>query len=334
MSAHPRRPSLPGLAFAVVAAIGLGLIRAVAAAPAPFTFVAIGCMPYARLPDSTAAYGRVLSEIDRHHPAFAVHLGDLFGSEEACTDELLQRRRDEFDAMATPIIFTPGDNEWTDVHRGGRFQPLERLDTLRRLFFPDERSRGRQPRALITQRRTAEFARFVENARWTHETVVFATVHVVGSGNNHQTNVAGAMDEWRERDRANVAWLRETFREARESRAPGVALFLQANPVPGHPGFAAFLDTLATETKAYGRPVLLVHADEHRYRLESPWRPLRNEAPIPNLTRLETFGASDFHGVQVAVDPASASVFLPGPMLVPGNPPPQLPRPAPPAAAP
>lgn len=298
--------------------------------PPPFCFVAIGCMPYSRLPDSAGCYARVLAETQRHRPAFVVHLGDILGSEEPCTDETLLRRRKEFDSIDPALVFTPGDNEWTDVHRTGR-SPLERLQRIRELFFATETSRGLQPIPLRTQRRDPAHALFVENARWTQGTVVFATVHVVGSANNRQTNIAGAMEEWQTRDLANIAWVRDTFAEARRDAAPGVVLFFQANPIPGHPGFAAFLESVATETRRFGRPVLLVHADEHRYRLEPGFRPVPNAPALPNLTRLETFGASDFHGVVVTVDPASAAVFLPGPLLVPGNPLPRLPRPAPPA---
>ncbi len=309
---------------------------ATAPAPPPFQFIAIGCLPYARLPGSEAAYGRVLSEIDRQAPAFAVHLGDLFGSEEPATDELFLRRKREFDHLAGALVFTPGDNEWTDVHRAanGRFQPLERLDHIRRLFFPDESSLGQSPIPLVTQRRVPAYAKFVENARWTRGGVVFATLHIVGSNNNRQPALPGAVEEWRERDQANAAWLRDTMAEARAQSAPGVVLFCQANPVPGNPGFALFLETLGTEARAFGKPVLLVHADEHRFRLDIGFRTTPGGPPVPNLTRLETFGASDFHGVLVTVDPASSAVFLPGPWLVPGNPPPLLPRPTPGSPAP
>lgn len=284
-------------------------------------------MPYARIPDSSAAYGRVLAEIDRHSPAFAVHLGDIIGGEELCTDDILRRRLHEFDSMATAVIFTPGDNEWTDVHRTAKYQPLERLARIRELFFSEESSRGLRPIPLVTQRRSPPHARFVENARWTHGGVVFASVHLVGSNNNHQPAVPGAMEEWEERDRANEAWLREVFLEARTSEAPGVAVFCQANPIGGNPGFTRFLETLTSATLTYGKPVLLVHADEHRYRLEPGFRSAPGAVPVPNLTRLETFGAADFHGVLVTVDPGSAAVFLPGPLIVPGNPIPRLPRP-------
>jgi hypothetical protein len=45
-----------------------------------------------------------------------------------------------------------------------------------------------------------------------------------------------------------------------------------------------------------------------------------------NVTRLGVFGAGDIHAVQVTVDPTSKAVFLAGPLLVPGNPLPVLPR--------
>jgi hypothetical protein len=47
---------------------------------------------------------------------------------------------------------------------------------------------------------------------------------------------------------------------------------------------------------------------------------------VPNVTRLETFGAENIHGVLVTVDPASRAVFAAGPLIVPGNPLPRLPR--------
>lgn len=308
-----------------------------APAPAvePFTFAAVGCMPYARHQGSTAAFARVIAEINRRTPAFTVHLGDILGSDERCTDELLLRRRAEFDSFESALVYTPGDNEWTDTHseKAGRFNPLERLARIRALFFSEERSRGRRPLPLVTQRRDPAHRSFVENARWTIGGVMFATVHVVGSHNNHQTVVPGAIEEWRMRDAADAAWVKQVFTAAREGSAPGVALFFQADPFAadrGRPdydaGFVTFLRTVESEARAFGRPVLLVHADEHRYRLEPSMRFTAEGEPVANVTRLETFGAQNFHGVMVVVDPASAPVFAAGPLIVPGNPLPQLPR--------
>lgn len=301
----------------------------------PFTFAAVGCMPYARNPGAAPAFARIIAEINRHQPAFAVHLGDTIGSDERCTDEVLLRRRDDFNSFATALIYTPGDNEWTDTHseKGGKFVPTERLAKIRELYFAAERSLGQKPIPLVSQRRDPAHAKFVENARWSRGGVVFATVHVVGSSNNHLPNVPGAVEEWRERDAANEAWVRATFADARRSQAPAVALFFQADPFgsdkgrPGYvPGFERFLQTVEAEARAFARPVLLVHADEHRYRLDVGMRFVSGAAPVPNVTRLETFGAQNFHGVLVTVDPDSAAVFSAGPLIVPGNPVPVLPK--------
>lgn len=342
---HPRFDVRLLLAAVIAPFLALGA-RAAAPAPArgaateaataPFTFAALGCLPYQKTHDALPAFKRLIAEINRHAPAFTVHLGDIMASDERCTDELLRQRRADFGTFTHPLIYTPGDNEWTDTHseKAGGYDPRERLAKLRELFFAEERSIGQNPLPLVTQRRDARFAAFVENARWTRGGVVFATVHVVGSQNNYSTKIPHAMDEWRERDLANEAWLRATFAEARQSGAPGVALFFQANPFAENrgkagydPGFERFLKTVEQEARAFAKPVLLVHADEHRYRLESAVRFHAEGERLTNVTRLETFGEANVHAVLVTVDPGSPAVFLAGPLLVPGNALPKLPRP-------
>jgi hypothetical protein len=71
---------------------------------------------------------------------------------------------------------------------------------------------------------------------------------------------------------------------------------------------------------------LLVNADEHRYRLEIGMPFEMGGEVRANVTRLATFGAGDIHAVKVTVDASSSQVFLCGPLLVPGNALPVLPR--------
>jgi len=328
--------------WAVLALAGLGqwfFAGTTVAAEAPpatdrFAFVAFGCMPYGA--ENYPAYERLLGEINRFAPAFTVHCGDTKGGGEPPTDAFYRQVKTWFDSLDGPLIYTPGDNEWTDVHRAsnGGQDPAVWLAKVRETYFATERSMGRNPIPLVTQRRDPAFAKFVENARWSRNGVVFATVHVVGSNNNNQPGVPGAVEEFRERDAANAAWVRATFTEARTSNAAGVALFFQAQPldevVPANPetsGFTRFLATIEAEARDFGRPVLLVHSDAHRYRHEPGIRLRPDGEPLPNVTRLETFGANDIHAVLVVVDPASENVFMPGPLLVPGNPlPANIPR--------
>lgn len=330
------------LRLIVAAAGGVAAITAVAGQPAAkqpaepppprFSFVALGCMPYGR--QNFPAYERLLREIDRHAPAFVVHCGDTKAGAEPPTEEFLVQVRLWFDQLDSAVMYTPGDNEWADVHRpeAGGHDPLLWLQKVRRTYFANEKSLGRRPIPLVTQRRDRAFAKFVENARWVRDRVVFATVHAVGSNNNCQPGVPGAMAEFEERDSANAAWIQAAFAEARAIEAAGVALFFQANPFGGldrtdrRSGFTRFLETIEMESRGFGRPVLLVHADEHRYRFERGVTFRHGGEPVPNVTRLETFGADDLHATIVVVDPASPHVFLAGPLLAPANALPVLPR--------
>jgi hypothetical protein len=307
------------------------------AEPSPrFSFVALGCMPYGK--QNYAAYERLLAEISRQQPAFTVHCGDTKAGAEPPSEEFLVQVRTWFNQIEGAVMYTPGDNEWTDVHRtnNGGADPLVWLGKVRSHYFSEERSMGRTPIPLVTQRRDPAFATFVENARWSRNGVLFATVHVVGSNNNYQPNVPSALEEFRERDAANAAWVRAAFAEARQTNAAGVALFFQAEPINNlaaaqrdgrESGFTRFLTTIDEEARTFAKPVLLVHADEHRYRLEPKVTLIRSAGPLENVTRLETFGANDIHAVVVVVDPASPQVFQAGPLIVPSNPLPMLPRP-------
>jgi hypothetical protein len=333
------RRIFPAVILAVVGgALALADAAFGAAAPVPaerFTFIAMGCMPYGE--KTYADFERLLAEVNRHKPAFTLHVGDTKAGSEPPTEAYYVRVRDWFNTVDGPLIYTPGDNEWTDVNApaAGAHDPLVWLAKVRALYFPEERSLGRAPMPLVTQRRDPAFAKFVENARWTHGGVVFATVHVVGSNNNFQPNIPGAVEEFKERDAANAAWVKAAFAEARTNSAPGIALIFQAepfatqlNPRPARPsGFTLFLETVEAEARAFAKPVLLVHADAHRHRIERGMVFRPGGEPLKNVTRVETFGEVDIHAVVVLVDPASRDVFLPAPLLIPGNPLPVLPRP-------
>ncbi|MBA2296464.1 MAG: hypothetical protein H0W14_00310, partial [Actinobacteria bacterium] len=68
----------------------------------------------------------------------AFHLGDIKSGSTLCTDARFQLVRDAFDEYEDPLVYTPGDNEWTDCHRAnnGSYLPTERLAKIRELFFP------------------------------------------------------------------------------------------------------------------------------------------------------------------------------------------------------
>jgi hypothetical protein len=256
-----------------------------------------------------AAFPALLAALDREDLAFVIHDGDIKPGSSPCTDGLFQKRLAEFNASRHPFIYTPGDNEWTDCWQTG-WDPAERLGALRRIFFSRARSLGRQAMPLTSQGR-----RCPENFRWTLGPAVFATVNVTGSHNNFGKKAADRV-EYKARNRANLAWIRETFTLARQGGFKGVLLAMQADPAfeaaPGSPARRGFDDTLAClekETTAFGGPVVLVHGDSHVYRMDQPMTGADGRL-VPNFTRVETFGPQDpAHWVEGSVDPSSPSLF-------------------------
>src|SRR5262249_36525471 len=165
--------------------------------------------------------------------------------------------------------------------RTGGFEPVERLSRLRELFFVDDQSLGRRRLKLERQSDDPRYTKFRENARWRVGPVLFATIHVVGSNNNlGRTPEQDA--EYRERNAANLAWLKEIFAAAKRDGSSAVAIFMQANPrfeywfpasraaaletarLHERPsGFAEFVPALAHEVLAWGKPVAVLHGDTH-----------------------------------------------------------------------
>jgi hypothetical protein len=318
----------------VVAALLVAVLAGCAAMPGTYQFAVLGDQQYDA--ESEAHFPRLMADIDRSDAAFVVHLGDFkAGTSQLCDDKLFHGRRRQFDASRHPFIYTPGDNDWTDCHneKTGRYDPVERLAKLREIFFAEKRTLG-QRRLEVEQQ-----ARFPENLRWHRGGVLFATLHMVGPNNNLE-NAA----EYRERNAANLTWMREAFERAKREAAAAVALFTQANlrfergyppgrmrgtgtapPASRPSGFSEFLSELEREVVAYAKPVLFVHGDTHYFRVDKPLFRSGAEGPgergrqIENFTRVEIFGFPEAHWLRVTVDPREPSVFSFREQIVPGN---------------
>lgn len=317
---------LEGLIYLLAVFLGGGLPSV--AEEAAFHFCALGDMPY-ELPEDLELFEHVIEAINAERPAFTAHVGDFKSGGSPCSDGAMERTWNSFSRFDHPLVYTPGDNEWTDCHRvaSGRMDPLERLDALRERFFADSSTLGGgDPFNLVVQSDNHRWARFVENRLWFMEEVVFATLHLVGSQNNNQDEIPGAVAEFRERDAANEAWLADIFELAIARKAPGLCLFIHANPFGNSgesgwsPGFIRFLTQLRELTVAYRGPVLLVHGDSHVFRIDKPLKRVgASRDNVENFTRLEVFGARNMHAVRVDVYPRSAPVFRISEIIVDKN---------------
>jgi hypothetical protein len=159
--------------------------------------------------------------------------------------------------------------------------------------------------------------KYVENQRWMRQEVMFATVHVVGSNNNLDRRRPQTRTEFAERDQANIAWIRDSFANARARGAKALVLAMQANPlglisltgtVSPDSGFHASIgETLLPLTREAGIPVLLIHGDTHSFRFDAPF--WFGDQPVRNLQRLEVPGESDVRAVRVQVDLSKPQPF-------------------------
>lgn len=309
---------------------GCSVIQAGRGTPAGgFEFGLIGDLQYNA--EQEAEFLNLIEDLNRADLAFVVHDGDFKSGSTPCTDKLFYRRRAEFQTSRHPFIYTPGDNEWTDCHRGGKpgtTDPLERLTKLREVFFPGEQSLGQRALTLTRQSSDPKYAKYRENARWVYGGVLFTTLHIVGSNDNFGRTPE--MDaEHAERNAASLAWMKQAFDMAKRNESRAVMLIMQADPwfqdkwppyyltdlrvTPPDPkrpsGFSDFLTTLETEVLAFGKPVVLVHGDTHYFRIDKPLIGSKSKRAIENFTRVETVGAPDTHWVRAIVDPNDPNVF-------------------------
>jgi hypothetical protein len=323
-----------------------------------------GDLPYSAVQESVGL-PNLIDDMNSQTLAFTVHDGDLKTGNGApiCDDALYLRALGWFNSLDAPAIFTPGDNDWVDCDRpnNGSFRSLERLSHERQIMFNTNTTLGRRrfdvdvqatPRCL-GERNDAAHTRFqeacVENRRWTYGRVTYATLNVQGTCNNRCGDGAD-QPEFDARNAANIAWLRETFAEAKSQGSVAVMLIAQAdmgfdrtdptrpgltrNPntlvqdatVADPDGYFDYLVALREEVITFQRPVAYVHGDSHYFRID---RPMLNSLGVrlENFTRVETFGdnasnvtlTNDVQWVKVLVDPNSREVFAYQAQIVPAN---------------
>lgn len=288
--------------------------------PGTLVFGVVGDAPYNVLEERR--FAGVIEDVNRDSLPWVIHVGDAFSA--PCTDVIMEDRVARLRMIDAGVVFTPGDNDWTDCwgRRMGRYDPLERLDAVRRIFFPRPGwSLGGRPIAVVSQSDDPRWREFVENQRWTGDRVTFATVHLVGSRNGLERHPGWGAPNEREaarRTEASVAWLRDAFEQARADSARAVVVAMHAEPNLDAPAddpyravYRPFFAALATEARAYGGPVLLIHGDSHAYRVDRPLVDSMAGDPVPNVTRLITMGSPDLGWVRVTLDADGRFSFEP-----------------------
>ena len=278
-----------------------------------YTFAVIGDIPYGDA--QVAQFPQVVNQINADPDVRLVnHLGDIKNGSSVCSDAYFNRIRTQFDRFADPLVYTPGDNEWTDCHRpnNGAYDPLERLQAVRSTFFDEPgASLGRRPVRLDSQAREG----YPENVQYRRAGVSFGVAHVVGSNNAlapRTGQTAPTPEQSAEvlgRTAASIELIRDTFAGARQHRDRAVVIMMQADmfdPTVTDPqyansfAFTPIVRALAQESRDFDGPVYLFNGDSHVYNddrplaARSPWVDFYGvDRPAPNLRRVTVDGSDN-----------------------------------------
>ncbi|WP_295403260.1 hypothetical protein [uncultured Thiocystis sp.] len=281
---------------------------------APLRFFATGDAPYAPA-ELSQLQGLFAAAVAQRRTPFLVHIGDIKSGSEPCTDARLQDIAELFRAQPVPVVYTPGDNEWTDCHRAkaGGFDPLERLARLRDIFFDDPGVLRLAALDISPPARRDGVATYPELYSFLREQVLFVALHVVGSDNGDREDDPAAMAEFERRDQANRDALRRATRLANARGARAMVLLFHADPLfhktRSPRGFAATRRALVQLMADYAGPVLLIHGDSHSFKHDRPLIDPGTGQPFARFVRAEVPGSPVVGGIWVSVDPDAAEPF-------------------------
>ena len=321
-----------------------------AGGPDSYTIGLFGDMPYNA--QGKADYPFLLQDINRSNVAFSTFDGDLkAGGDGPCSESLYTTAIAGFNSLERPLVWVPGDNDWTDCW--GRYgpgtapfsDPIERLNHERQLFTSTSQSLGR--RTLTLTRQSSEggkYSIYSENVRWVFGPVVYIGLDVQGSNDNYpypetdgesgavitrsDAEIQRQRSEEIARKAADLHWLDESFAYAKRIHAKGILIDWQADPNFNNEqhltnphdwdAFPDYVNALRSETMSFSGQVVLVHGDSHYFKMDKPIN-LPSGGVLANFTRVETFGARQTHWVRATIDPRDPNLFEFEPRIVPAN---------------
>ena len=301
---------------------------------------------YGDLPDKIKDYPlfeSLIKNINAAEPSLIIHTGDAHG-EDLCGDKNKDLMRSYMNDFNAPVLYTPGDNDWTDCAKYSDFDPLERLNYLREAHYSSSITLGAQPLPVSNQNESG----YPENMRLTKDNIGFITLHVVGSNNNMTTSDSEKMREYYKRNKANLIWLEESFKILNNTDA--IVVTLHASMFERRMSIGKIIDdiksgkisllsfktykiistgvikklrsifkvldykfalpfreigeSIQNKSSIFKKPVLLLHGDTHVHRT---YQPLKKNYPY--LHAIETYGSPDMKAIEITIQPKSKHPF-------------------------
>ncbi len=89
----------------------------------PLTFAVYGDSPYGTTPTDHAEFDASPAFIDTINSdpqvRLVIHVGDIHSGKQYCTQAYDQSIYHLWTSFKNPLVYTPGDNEWTDCNKAG-----------------------------------------------------------------------------------------------------------------------------------------------------------------------------------------------------------------------
>ncbi len=251
--------------------------------PNAFSVALIGDTPYN---EPLSSLYNLRASINEANPAFAVHLGNFKPQNLGlCNDGFFGLMLGEFAQFQIPLIYTPGNSDWSDCASNSNPDGWqERLVRLREFYTTHGNITFGQPPHIFLQAQSELFStrEYSENRMWTQNNVMFATVHVVGNNNNlppagdTSADAQARRVEFEARQTANRDWMQLVFQEAKRQDNAGIMFFMHADPdwanpaslgIPSAAGapppsnaYTTIVTTLRNESIVFQKPVMVAHA--------------------------------------------------------------------------
>lgn len=297
------------------------------------SFIALGDMPYYKF--QFPVYETLIKNINATNPSLIIHTGDATHPGD-CTNKTIDRGYNFMNSFDAPVLFTLGDNDWTDCPKKD-YNSIERLNYYRKTYFNSNITLGSKPVEVFNQNEIG----YPENMRLLKDNIGFVTVHVTRAINHAIPLEPDLRKEFFSRNEANLLWLKNSFLEFNDTDAIVVTLhanMFESQRLPlkmlihkiyknkklllnydtyiklfrtlfGSPNYKFKLPyrdigrTIQKLSSEFKKPVLLLHGDTHFHRIT---KPLKN---FPYLHVIETFGNPNIKAIEIAVQPKSKNPF-------------------------
>ena len=233
---------------------------------------------------------------EKKDASLIIHLGDTQYWSSQCVDTYSNLQYELMNSLKTPVLFTPGDNDWLDCPN-----KIDRLGEIRETFFSKDLTLGRNPSIVENQRLRG----YPENSRLMKRNVAFITAHVVGENNNFDPYIKKNTLEYLNRDDANIDWITESFEKYKDASAFVLAIHADIFKGKNIPFlYERFAYTLLNLSNKYKKPLLLLTGNSHKFKAYQPM-----SSKYPFLHVIQNFGYPDIKAIEIEVNPSNKIPF-------------------------